>query len=119
MENTGSERRRFRRLKANCPVEYRFFNADRYQQSVTCDIGEGGVSFLVDGPVNIGSHIYFHARLNNRPQGFYGIARICWSAREPYSERYRVGMEFVEAGSISRADVTSFIEANKVPCYSS
>lgn len=118
-EPQGAERRRFQRLKANCPVDYRFFNAERYQQSVTCDISEGGISFLVDGPVSIGTHIYFEARLKNRPQSLYGIARVAWSSREPYSEKYKVGLEFVEAGSISKADITSFIEQNRIACYNS
>jgi hypothetical protein len=106
MDNSWQERRRFRRLKINCPVEYRFFNGSRYNQSVTCDIGEGGVSFLVDGPIDIGSHIYFHAKLKNRPQEFYGIARVQWSAQEPYSEKFKVGLEFVETGSILRSDIS-------------
>ncbi|QAT17443.1 hypothetical protein BU251_06805 [Candidatus Velamenicoccus archaeovorus] len=119
MENAWEERRRFRRLKVNCPVEYRFFNGNRYSQSITCDISEGGVSFLVDGPIDIGSHIYFHARLKNKPQELYGIARVQWSAQEPYSEKYKVGLEFVETGSILRPDISSFIQENKLPCYSS
>ena len=113
-----AERRRFHRLKVNCPVEYRFFNGERYQQSVTCDSSEGGVSFLVDSRIEVGAHIYFHAKIRNRPQSLYGIARVAWSAQVPYSSKYKVGLEFVEAGSICREDVTSFIEENKLPCYS-
>ncbi|MFA5039138.1 MAG: PilZ domain-containing protein [Candidatus Omnitrophota bacterium] len=115
----GQERRRFRRLKSNCPVDYRFFNGERYQQSVTCDISEGGISFLVDGPVETGTHIYFEAKLRNRPQSLYGIARVAWSSPEPYSEKYKVGLEFVEAGSISKADISSFIEQHQVACFNS
>lgn len=118
-EPQGAERRRFQRLKVNCPVDYRFFNGTRYQQTVTCDVSEGGISFLVDGAVSIGTHIYFEARLKNRPQSLYGIARVVWSSREPYSDKYKVGLEFVEAGSISKADITSFIEQNRISCFSS
>lgn len=119
VENAREERRRFPRLKIKCPVEFRFFDGNRYRQSVTCDISEGGVCFLTDGTVDAGTHVYFRAKLQNRPEGFCGIARACWSSPGPYSEKYRVGLEFVEAGSIRRTDISSFIEENKLSRHSS
>lgn len=116
---SSQDRRRFRRLKAQFPIDYRFFNSQRYNQSVTCDIGEGGICFLSDGPVDLGAYIYFQANLKNRPQPLYGIARVAWSRKEPYSEKFRVGLEFIEAGSVNKADISSFIEQNKLSCYSS
>lgn len=113
------ERRRFRRLKTSLPVEYRFFDSDRFRQSVTCDISEGGVSFLMDGPAPTGAHLFFYVRLRHKPQPLYGIAKIAWSAPVPYSQKYKVGLEFIETGSISKNDVTMQIKENKVPCYSS
>jgi hypothetical protein len=30
-----------------------------------------------------------------------------------------VGLEFVETGSILRSDISTFIQENRLPCYSS
>jgi len=119
IKEPGSERRQFRRIKTSSPIEYRFLNSSRFTNSVTCDISEGGVSFIVDGPVPVGTHLHFEVKLKNRPQPIYGIARITWAAKEPYSPRYRIGLEFTEVGSISKADIRTFIQENKVPCFSS
>ncbi len=115
----GAEKRQFRRIKVSSPVEYKFFNSEKFQQSVTCDISEGGISFIVDGPVPVGTHLYFQAQLKNKPQPIYGIARVAWTTKEPYSSRHRLGLEFTEVGSISKADICTFIQENKVACYNS
>ena len=119
INDQGNERRQFRRIKTSSPIEYRFLNSGRFTNSVTCDISEGGISFIVDGPVPIGTHLHFEVKLKNRPQPIYGIAKITWSTKEPYSSRYRIGLEFTEIGSISKADIATFIQENKVPCYNS
>lgn len=118
-DKQNAERREFRRIKVSSPIEYKFLNSERFVNSVTCDISEGGISFIVDGPVPIGTHLYFRARFRNRPQAIYGIARIAWSAKIPYSQQYKVGLEFREIGSISKADIVTFIQENKTPCFSS
>jgi len=119
INDQGNERRQFRRIKTSSPIEYRFLNSGRFTNSVTCDISEGGISFIVDGPVPIGTHLHFEVKLKNRPQPIYGIAKITWATKEPYSSRYRIGLEFTEIGSISKADIATFIQENKVPCYNS
>jgi c-di-GMP-binding flagellar brake protein YcgR len=113
------ERRQFRRLKISSPISYRFFNTEKYQQSITCDISEGGVSFTSDGEIPIGTYLYFHVQLTKRPQPFYGIAKIAWASKEPYGGKYRIGIEFVETGSISKADIYSAIQENRSPAYNS
>ena len=113
------DRRQFRRIKINSPIEYKFLNSQKFRQTVSCDISEGGISFMVDSFVPVGTYLYFHVRLRNRPQPLYGIARIVWSSKEPYSEKYRVGLEFTEVGSISRQDIYTIIEENKAGCFSS
>jgi c-di-GMP-binding flagellar brake protein YcgR len=118
-EKQGAERRQFRRIKTSSSIEYRFFNCERFQQSVTCDISEGGVSFIVDGPVPIGTHLYFQVKLKNKPQPIYGIAKIVWTTKEPYSEKHRLGLEFTEVGTISKADICNLIQENKYACYNS
>ncbi|HQP91216.1 MAG TPA: PilZ domain-containing protein [Candidatus Omnitrophota bacterium] len=118
-EGSGQERRQFKRIKCNSPIEYKFFNSNRFQQTVTCDISEGGVSFIIDGFIPNGTHLYFQAHLKNRPQDLYGIAKVCWCSKEPYNEKYRVGLEFTEVGSISKEDIVALIRENKAPCYNS
>ncbi len=117
--NTLEERRQFRRIRAHSPVEYKFLNSDKFKNSVTCDISEGGVSFTVDGPVPIGTHLYFQVQLRKRPQPICATAKVVWANKEPYSQQYRVGLEFIEVGSISSADIRSMIEESKCAAYNS
>jgi c-di-GMP-binding flagellar brake protein YcgR len=111
--------RRFKRIKISSPIEYRFLNDNRYQNTLICDISEGGICFLADGPVPLGAYVYFRVKLKNRPQPIFGIARIVWAAQEPYSMQHRVGLEFTEIGSISKADICTLIQEQKSSCYSS
>lgn len=111
--------RKFRRIKISSPIEYRFLNADRYQNTMTCDISEGGICFLIEGPVPLGAYVYFRVKLKTRPQPIFGIARIAWAAQEPYSMQHRVGLEFTEVGSISRADICALIQEQRSSCYNS
>ena len=109
------ERRRWTRLRAYAPIKYRFLKEDRFECSITCDISEGGVGLLIDEPLPCGICLYFQIKLHDRPQPAYGIARVAWTAKDLYSEKYRAGLEFIEISSDSRMSIADFIKNTNPP----
>ena len=109
------ERRRWPRLRAYAPVKYRFLKEDRFSCGITCDISEGGAGLLVDDPLPCGACLYFQIKLHNRPQPAYGIARVAWTSKDTYSEKYRAGLEFIEISTDSRSEIVSFVKNGAPP----
>ncbi|MGE5280220.1 MAG: PilZ domain-containing protein [Deltaproteobacteria bacterium] len=106
------DRRRWPRLRTYAPVKYRFLKEDRFLCCITSDISEGGVGLLVDDPLPCGACLYFQLKLRNAPQPAYGIARVAWTSKDPFSKKYRAGLEFIEINSGSRTEIASFVHDN-------
>lgn len=119
-ENASYEdRRRWPRLNAYSPVKFRCINEDKFQCCITCDISEGGAGVLLDHPVPRGTCLYFQIKLHNCPRPAYGIARVVWTDRDNYSDKYRTGLEFLEISSTSRTDIASFVQTGITPPHPS
>jgi len=113
------ERRHWPRLRAYTPIKYRFMKESRFDCGITCDISEGGVGLLLDEPIPCGICLYFQIKLHNCPQPAYGIARVAWTAKDNFSEKYRAGLEFIEISSDSRSEIAAFVKGNTPPSSSS
>jgi len=106
------ERRRWPRLRVYSPVKYRFLQKDRFQCCITCDISEGGAGLLMDAPLSRGTCIYFQIKLHDMPNPATGIARVVWVSKDPFSEKYRAGLEFLEISGASRSEISAFVDRN-------
>lgn len=109
------ERRRWPRLRVYSPVKYRFLQEERFQCCITCDISEGGAGLLMDSPVPRGTCLYFQIKLHDLPNPASGIARVVWTAKDTYSEKYRAGLEFLEISRTSRCEIADFVQKNVPP----
>jgi c-di-GMP-binding flagellar brake protein YcgR len=96
-------------VRAYAPVKYRFLEGDRFECCITCDISEGGVGLLVDDPLPCGARLYFQIKMHNSPQPAYGIARVAWTAKDTFSEKFRAGLEFIEISTDSRSEIAHFV----------
>jgi c-di-GMP-binding flagellar brake protein YcgR len=76
------ERRRFVRLDTRLPVTYRVLPSDETKQSVTKDIGGGGVCVFVRDPLTPGTQLRIEIAVpdQERPIAFTGEVAWC----EPY-----------------------------------
>jgi len=109
------ERRRWPRLRVYSPVKYRFLKEDRFQCCITCDLSEGGAGLLLESPLPRGTCLYFQIRLHDLPNPASGIARVTWTSKDVYSQRYRAGVEFLEVSNGSRSDIADFVQKNIPP----
>ena len=96
------ERRRFMRLDTRLDVTYTVLPTGNAQQTISKDIGGGGVCFFADKPLAPGTCLQVAMKLPGREQPVHFTAEVIWS--EPYevigkTERQRaveVGVRFLE-----------------------
>lgn len=92
------EQRRFIRHTVGVPIEVRTVAAERRRAS-TRDVSHGGISFLVDDDIPVGTII--EIRIPDVRPPFQARARVVWSTRE--SSGYCLGVAFMEADDAFRA----------------
>ena len=107
MANPVAERRNYQRLKSQNPLRYQLRGTSEFNNTVTDDISAGGVSFvnscfipkstLVSLEISVFSHV-----LNP-------VGKVAWSQPLPHSNRYRVGIEFLELSQCERGYLGEYI----------
>lgn len=88
------EKRRFPRVKLKASLCYKIRGTAECNNSVTDDISLGGVGFInhnfIPPETSVGLEINILSKMLNP------IGKIAWSQPLPHSNRYRVGVEFLE-----------------------
>lgn len=92
MFNILKEKRRFPRKSFKMPLRCQIRGTSKFNNTVSEDIGAGGVSFLSDDFIALNTQVDIEINIASRMITATGrIARInCM----PYSDKYRLGVEF-------------------------
>ena len=109
------ERRKFVRLDTRLDVSYTVLQTGTTAQTVSKDVGGGGICFFADQALPGGTRIQVSMKLPEGEQPVNFIAEVIWS--EPYevigkSERRRsveVGVRFVEISPKDRDAVMQHV----------
>ncbi|MCH8218887.1 MAG: PilZ domain-containing protein, partial [Planctomycetes bacterium] len=109
------ERRQFVRLDTRLDVSYTYLPTANQQQSVTKDIGGGGICFFANEVLKPGDRLQVSMKLPGREQPVNFIGEVIWS--EQYetigkTERKRaieVGVKFVEIAPKDRDAVMEHV----------
>jgi len=72
------ERRQFVRLDTRLSVEYRVIPSAAPKQSVTKDIGGGGICMFVEDPLKPGTHVQVSITLPDRQQPISFTGEVIW-----------------------------------------
>jgi hypothetical protein len=92
-------RRRFIRHTADVPIEVRAVVADAPRTQSGRDVSEGGLSFISDTDLPLGSTLEIRIPAVHPP--FEARARVVWRKREEAG--YCIGVEFLDAAMAFRA----------------
>jgi len=104
------ERRRCVRIPENLPIVYEVVPGQTRKEYVTKDISQIGMRFLVNEFIPKESRlrikISFHGTLFNLETW----VKCVWIRKMPYSDRYEIGVEFVDMPSKAADYLVSFIK---------
>lgn len=105
------ERRRFARIPERSPIAYEIINGAKMSESITKDISQGGIRFLVHDFVPQNNLLKVKLTLQKVPFHFEAIVRLVWIRKEAYSERYEIGVEFVSLPEKAKEHLIDYTES--------
>lgn len=91
-----TERRKFVRIPENSKISYKVLPNMKKEGSITKDISQGGVRFLVHDFVPKGSLLDIEVALGEVYLSFRCIVKFIWIKKEANSEKYEIGVEFID-----------------------
>jgi len=103
-----TEKRRFPRVSLSSPLHCQLRGTGLFKDAVCNDISVGGVSFLNEGYIppstQVGIEIGIFSRI------IKAIGKIAWSMPLPHSNRYRIGIEFLELDQPDKNFLSDYID---------
>ncbi len=111
MEQKIEEKRRFPRIRLKAPLRYQIRGKHEFDNSLTDDISLGGISFTneeyIPPATNLMMEISIFSRLLDP------IGKVAWINPIAHSNRYRLGIEFVELDEQKKKLLSQFIDFKK------
>lgn len=105
------EKRKFPRIKLYTPLHYQIRGIPEFYNTVSDDISLGGIGFMNNKFVAPQTPVTLEINLLSRvlrPTG-----RIAWSWPLAHSDRYRLGVEFVELDPGERNYLSDYIDMQR------
>lgn len=103
----GVEKRRFPRIKLQQPLSYQIRGVPEVNNAVVNDISLGGLS--LSNNKFIAPKTLIALKINILSWVLNATAKIAWSSLAPKSDRYRLGVEFVELNQQKKAYLADYI----------
>lgn len=114
MDNIGKieERRRYRRMESNLPLQYR--NLKKIGESSTGvlsrNICEGGVSFKSNEFISLACRLVLEITLPMASRPIKAISKVAWIRKIPLSDQYELGNQFLEMTKEDKTHIVNFID---------
>jgi len=91
-----NEKRKFVRILESAEISYRLISKVKLKGTLSKDISKGGLRFTVRDFVPKDSIMKIKINLRKIPLSFETTGKVKWIRRMPSSERFEIGVEFVE-----------------------
>ena len=111
--NAMAEKRRYKRVGADVPLEYRDLKkaAELPKGSLLKNISEGGVCFSSREFMSLACRLVLNITLPNNPKPVKAISKVAWIRRLPMGDQYEVGNQFLEITREDREHITDFVSS--------
>lgn len=103
------EQRQFPRVPLHGPLHFQVKTTSKFGSTVSRDISEGGIRFLSDDFVPVGTSMILEVNLDNSPKYINAVADVVWSQKVPHSERYQLGLRFSEINEAYYQDICEYV----------
>ena len=90
------ERRKFIRIPESSQISYEILSELKAGDYLTRDISQGGIRFFVHEFIRRDSILKIKLTLAKTTFYFEALAKVVWISEDTLSERYEVGVEFVD-----------------------
>lgn len=102
------EKRLFARIRIKTPIRYQVRGQPEFNNSLTNDISINGISFT--GDKFIAPKTALDLNINLLSQILSPIGIVTWSIPLPYSNRYKIGIKFLELNPIQKNYLIDYIK---------
>lgn len=101
-------KRRFPRIRIQTPVRYQIRGRPEFTNTIADNISIGGLSFVnarfIGPSTNLNLEINILSRVLNL------TARVSWAQPMPHSDRYKLGIEFIELNPVHKNYLSDYID---------
>ena len=108
MENNQQEKRLFPRTGLKTSLRYQIRGTSRYHNAICDDISLVGIGFVNEEFLTPDTLVSLEVNVMSKV--FRAIGKIAWSHSLPHSNRFRVGIEFLEFDPANRLYLTDYIK---------
>ena len=102
------EKRRFPRITFKAPIHYQIRGGSEFSNAVSNDLSLGGLNFVTDKFIaprtSVGLEVDVLSRILSP------IGRVTWLSPLAHSDRYKVGVEFLELDPREKNYLRDFID---------
>ncbi len=104
------ERRRYVRIPESSQISYEVIPSLKSENYITKDISEGGIRFLVHEFIPKDSVLKIRLTLKKITFSFETVAKIKWIRQLPHSDKYEVGVEFMDMPNKAAEYLVNYIK---------
>lgn len=102
------EKRHFPRVRIKSPLRCQVRGSHEFNNAIGEDISAGGLSFINNRFIARATPVMLEVNLLSRI--LTPIGKIAWASPIPHSDRYRLGIEFIEIEPQDKKYLSDFIE---------
>ena len=104
-------RREYPRWSSHVPVRFGG-EENRSQDSLTKDLGGGGVRLVSREFLPVNSKVKLEFFLTPASEALKAVGKVVWIQKLPYSYQHDVGIQFLDISDPTRKRITHFVEQN-------
>ena len=111
------ERRRFGRINARVPLQFKDIQRpiEIYNGTLTKDISEGGVRFTSNDFLSIFTRLFVEVSVPSFSRPIKAISKVAWIQKQPRGNQYIVGLQFLDMTEEDRKHLAAFIARSPKP----
>ena len=111
------ERRRFGRINARVPLQFKDIQRpiEIYNGTLTKDISEGGVRFTSNDFLSIFTRLFVEVSVPSFSRPIKAISKVAWIQKQPRANQYIVGLQFLDMTEEDRKHLAAFIARSPQP----
>lgn len=111
------ERRRFGRINARVPLQFKDIQRpiEIYNGTLTKDISEGGVRFTSNDFLSIFTRLFVEVSVPSFSRPIKAISKVAWIQKQPRGNQYIVGLQFLDMAEEDRKHLAAFIAKSPKP----
>ena len=113
LDRLQEERRKLGRAKVYASVNYRLKSQEKSRATLSRDISEEGISLLSEEFIARDTDFLLEINLPSISKTVSALGRVVWALRLPHSERYQLGLKFVEINDSHRKDILGYLKKLK------